>query len=59
MEAHEIIEGFERAIVVMDAALELRLGEVEQVDERVVALFDPFERAIDDVPDERLLRDFS
>lgn len=54
MEAHEIIEGLERAIVVMDAALELRLRDVAQVDERVVTLFDPFERVIDHVQDRRL-----
>mgnify|MGYP001405756719 CR=1 FL=1 len=54
MEAREIIEGLERAIVLMDAALELRLCEVEQADGRVVALFDPFERVVDDVPDPRL-----
>ena len=54
MEAHEIIEGLERAIVLMDATLELRLRDVEQVEERVVALLDPFEHVLDDVPDERL-----
>ncbi len=54
MEAPEIIEGLERAIVVMDAALELRLQGAEQFDGRIVALFDPFERLIDDVSDERL-----
>lgn len=54
MEAHEIIEGLERAIVLMDAALERRLRQVEQVEGRIVALLDPFERVIDDVPDPRL-----
>lgn len=57
MEVREIIEGLERAIVVMDAALELRIREVEQLEERVVAHFDPLERALDDVPDERLAAD--
>ena len=55
MEARDVIEELERAILIMDATLEHRVEHIDELRARIVRMRDPLERTIDDVGDEAMI----